>query len=631
MFKPLAMKHVVLQILTEDLQQASLTLARLGLFNPDHRPFERERFPKIPGERYRELHAQAHTRLEKIRRQIGLATEVRLNELHVVGERELEETNDWLGQVWERCSGFEESARRMAAEERSLEQLQQTLADFDQLNIDLDLLQGEKRFLDIHLGVVPRQNIRQLREALSLAGYLLFTHAESGDNSHTVIVGARQEDNREIISVLDTAGFRALTIPSQLREEPDRVRTELQAQQRALDEQRRSESASMSLCSAELRERLEQSQRILLMAEPFVHLRGAARSTGALTIVTGWIPSREIRRTEQALKAALANPFLLSARAPRPEERHLVPSYLPKGRFSQPFATLVKQYGIPRYGEVDPTAIFTLTFIAMFGMMFGDIGHGLTIMLGAWLARSRLKSFTLFALAAGASSTLFGALYGSIFGYEELFHALWIPPLSDPLYMLSMALAWGVGFLIIITLISIHNRLVEGDLHRALFDTNGLVSIILYLSVLGGVYGIYTQGAYGVATAVISIGALLTLLGFKLIETQASPGERMLVAFIETFETLTGYTSNTLSFLRVAAFSLNHVALAIAVFTLADMLEGTGHWLMIIAGNLFILILEGAIVTIQALRLEYYEGFSRFFSGDGLEFKPLKLSGGGGG
>ncbi|OQX34984.1 MAG: V-type ATP synthase subunit I, partial [Candidatus Sedimenticola endophacoides] len=176
-----------------------------------------------------------------------------------------------------------------------------------------------------------------------------------------------------------------------------------------------------------------------------------------------------------------------------------------------------------------------------------------------------------------------------------------------------------------------HNRLVEGDLHRALFDTNGLVSIILYLSVLGGVYGIYTQGAYGVATAVISIGALLTLLGFKLIETQASPGERMLVAFIETFETLTGYTSNTLSFLRVAAFSLNHVALAIAVFTLADMLEGTGHWLMIIAGNLFILILEGAIVTIQALRLEYYEGFSRFFSGDGLEFKPLKLSGGGGG
>ncbi len=102
-----------------------------------------------------------------------------------------------------------------------------------------------------------------------------------------------------------------------------------------------------------------------------------------------------------------------------------------------------------------------------------------------------------------------------------------------------------------------------------------------------------------------------------------------MVAAIETFETLTGYISNTLSFLRVAAFSLNHVALAVAVFTLADMMEGAGHWLMVIGGNIFILVLEGAIVTIQVLRLEYYEGFSRFYAGDGQEFKPLRLNTGG--
>ena len=98
----------------------------------------------------------------------------------------------------------------------------------------------------------------------------------------------------------------------------------------------------------------------------------------------------------------------------------------------------------------------------------------------------------------------------------------------------------------------------------------------------------------------------------------------------ETFETITGYVSNTLSFLRVAAFSLNHVALAIAVFTLVDMMNSAGgRLLMVVFGNIFILILEGAIVTIQALRLEYYEGFSRFYSGDGKEFKPLRLETGG--
>ena len=103
-------------------------------------------------------------------------------------------------------------------------------------------------------------------------------------------------------------------------------------------------------------------------------------------------------------------------------------------------------------------------------------------------------------------------------------------------------------------------------------------------------------------------------------------GERILVVVVETFETITGYISNSLSFLRVTAFSLNHVALAIAVFTLAETMGPTGHWVTVVLGNVFILVLEGAIVTIQVLRLEYFEGFSRFFSGDGKEFRPLRLN-----
>jgi len=102
-------------------------------------------------------------------------------------------------------------------------------------------------------------------------------------------------------------------------------------------------------------------------------------------------------------------------------------------------------------------------------------------------------------------------------------------------------------------------------------------------------------------------------------------GEKLLVVFVEGFESIMNYLANTLSFLRVAAFSLNHVALAIAVFTLADMMGTAGHWITVVLGNVFIIGLEGAIVTIQCLRLEYYEGFSRFFRGDGREFRPLKF------
>jgi len=626
MFKPLPMRHVVLQILTEDLPMASLTLAELGIFSPDFRPYENEKFPDNPGQRYRELYHQARSHLKKIGTQVQLTGRPPMGEIHEVSEEALQATNEWLGQAWARCFAFAERLRGLADGERTIDQLEQTLENFAELNIDLSLLQGEKRFLDIHIGMLPRENIDQLKEAVSLAGYLLFTYMEHGESTHIVLLGAKERRDDGIAQVLDTAGFRALPIPAELRDQPERVKTALSARRNRLRSERAQATAAMQACGDELRQRLEESRRILVMAEPLAAIDNAVRSTGSLTIITGWIPAREVRRTEQALRQAMPNPFQLTTRAPQDEERHQVPSFMPKSRLTAPFATLVKQYGIPRYGEVDPTVIFTLTFIAMFGMMFGDIGHGLVIMLAAWLGRKKLRSFTAFAICAGLSACLFGALYGSIFGYEGLFHALWIPPLSDPLYMLSMALLWGIGFLILITLISIHNRLAAGDVNRALFDTNGLVSIVLYLSVLTGIHGLYSDGRFGIPAAVIGMTALLTLLGFKLIEARAPPGERMLVAFIETLETLTGYTSNTLSFLRVAAFSLNHVALAIAVFTLADMMDETGRWLMIIGGNLFILILEGAIVTIQVLRLEYYEGFSRYFSGDGLEFKPLRLN-----
>jgi len=98
-----------------------------------------------------------------------------------------------------------------------------------------------------------------------------------------------------------------------------------------------------------------------------------------------------------------------------------------------------------------------------------------------------------------------------------------------------------------------------------------------------------------------------------------------LIVFIETLDTVIVYLSNTLSFLRVSAFSLNHAALAIAIFTLADMLGAFGTVITLVLGNLFILVLEGGIVMIQVMRLQYYEGFSRYFSGDGHEFAPLRL------
>jgi V/A-type H+-transporting ATPase subunit I len=257
-------------------------------------------------------------------------------------------------------------------------------------------------------------------------------------------------------------------------------------------------------------------------------------------------------------------------------------------------------------------------------MMFGDVGHGLIIAALGFFLRHRLQGYAPIVVAAGGASVLFGVLYGSVFGHETLIHPLWISPLSDPLLMLRMAMAWGVGFILLATTLTIYNRLREQRWLQALMDGKGVAGIALYAAMIWLLYGWITHGATSAGAVTLLLGSLLSVMAYRWTQIGGPVGEKMLTVLIEGFETVMSYVSGSLSFLRVAAFSLNHVALALAVFAIADTLQGVGQWVVIVLGNLFIIVLEGAIVAIQVMRLEYYEGFSRFFHGDGQEFAPLK-------
>jgi V/A-type H+-transporting ATPase subunit I len=341
-------------------------------------------------------------------------------------------------------------------------------------------------------------------------------------------------------------------------------------------------------------------------------------------MVSGWVPGDRVEILREALDLSIARRYLITMREPVAEEMHSVPSLTRQPRWIKPFTALVRNYGVPRYKEIDPTPLFALTFIAMFGMMFGDIGHG-AIIVAAGLLLRRLAFARSMLVAAGLSSMLFGWLYGSIFGFEEFIHPLWIAPLSDPMRMLTAALYWGIGLILISTTLTIVNNFNQSRLNEALFSAKGIAGILFYLGLLHAAYRLSTGLGLG-----ISGGLVLTLpLGvviYHLWTTNHGPlGERLLVVAVETLETALNYIANTLSFLRVAAFSMNHVALAIAVLALANMMGSTGHWITVVLGNIFSLVLEGSIVAIQVLRLEYYESFSRFYAGDGRAFRPLTL------
>jgi V/A-type H+-transporting ATPase subunit I len=625
MFSPLPIKHISIHVLTTDLPSASLLLAQLENFSPDPRPYAPDDLPEVPGQRFRSLYTQARTRLDKIACQVDYDPSACSLDAAPISEEKLESANQWLGSVWETCSGFEETRRLQQEELRTIDQLENSLANFRNLHIDLGQLQAERGFLESRIGMVHRSQVDQLSDALSLDGYLLFPFMESDSDRHVIILGPGGRVKSNLNAVLDTAGFRPLEIPPELQAEPEAAGSRLSQRRKAVEQASRQLDQEVYAWREASREELERAACVLHLAAPYVALGEAVRHRGSLSRLQGWVPAEDLKQVEQALRKKLASPLVIESRDPLPEERPLVPSVMRHSKLLRPFSTLVTQYGVPRYGEVNPTHLFALTYILMFGMMFGDVGHGVVILLTALLLQRKLGSFTAFGIAAGLSSILFGFLYGSIFGYEHVLHAIWIAPLSDPLYMLTVALLWGIGFITLTTLLNIINHLTMGNRIGALFADNGLLSLLLYAGLLGSGYTFYRSGSVGTFWATLAILTLIGIFAHKLIEQEAPIGERILVAFIETFETITGFVSNTLSFLRVAAFSLNHVALAIAVFTLANMMGDTGHWITVVLGNVFILVLEGLIVAIQVLRLEFYEGFSRFYSGDGKAFKPLTL------
>jgi V/A-type H+-transporting ATPase subunit I len=618
-------RHVTIKLMRDDLPAAGLVLAELESFVPDERPLLESELPEVPGKSFRKRIRRAWGHLDRLTALFG-APGPTSDEPHfpTPKRQQLIAIDDWLAEAWQHCAPCDEALHAIEEESRELGQLEQSLGDFAGLDIDLGRLQGTHQHLDMRIGTIPADNLERLREVLALSRHMILNIAGEGETLRILVAGERHAAEA-LDSVLQAAAFQPLTIPESFNDNPQALRNELREQRKALEEKREFVEQKIANWVAENGQRLTAAKRLLDAAEPYVSLQGAARSRGALAVLQGWLPDAQIENAQRLLSASLGQPFVLESRRPRKNERHLVPVPVQSHGLLKPFAILVQQYGIPRFGEFDPTLLFAITFAGMFGMMFGDVGHGGVIVLAGLVLRRKLQSFTYLFVLAGLSSMLFGWLYGSVFGIEHWLHPLWIAPMSDPIYMLTVALAWGVGFLTLGSGIAIRNRLLMGDQGGALFGPGGLFALILYLALLGGLVSVVQGNGFPLVSTVAVLITLGLLMTYQWRESDAPVGERISTVIIETYEIVMGYLASSLSFLRVAAFSLNHVALSLAVFTLADGMGTVGHWITLILGNIFVIVLEGVIVAIQTLRLEYYEGFSRYFYGDGTPFRPLRV------
>jgi len=626
MFGALPMRRVVLYLLREDLELASLVLAQVGVLDPE--PVDAsEDLDELPGAEFAAVYNSARLRYEKIIHYLGVQPAAELPEglPRPVSRENVAALDAELTPLWQECSRFEEQQRHLHERRVTLQQQRLGLDTFARLDVDLGLLHEQHEFLDVRVGTLDNSQVERLRDALSITGHSVLEFHREGEVSQVAIVGL-QGAEEELRGVLKAAGFHPLEVPAGLTGHPEHLRKELATRAEDLDKEQSDLDAALERLREKSHELLRIAARQLIAAAPLAALATDLRSRGGLVRLEGWVPAGDLSRVREHLAEAVPS-FHMETRPPRREELSSVPSVQTYPTWVKPFSDLVRGYGTPRYDEFDPTWLFAVSFTLMFGMMFGDVGHGLVIAAASWWLRDKLGAFMRFGILAGLSSTVFGFLYGSIFGFEHLMHPVWMSPLSDPMRLLMLALYWGIGFILIATAISAWNLWRRGDRRRALLGVKGVVGLVFYIATLY----VLMRMAKGHETGWLDVALIATPLLVMLAEiwhegeAGAGIGERVLVTFMEGFEAVMGYVSNTLSFLRVAAFSLNHAALAIAVMTLAEMLDTAGHWITVVIGNLIILGLEGGIVLIQVLRLEYYEGFARFFSGDGRAYRPLTL------
>ena len=354
---------------------------------------------------------------------------------------------------------------------------------------------------------------------------------------------------------------------------------------------------------------------------------------GPARILLGWVPDREL----DAFAGRLAAQGCSVLRLPRPRGAE-PPTRMPEQKFRRWVQPLIQTYAVVPYEDVDPSLFAVVSYVLMFGMMFGDVGHGLILAaLGGLLARTerpglqRIRRLWFFPVAAGLAAAAFGLLYGEAFGPTGLVPTLWLSPLDEPIRLLVAAIGAGAALIGVSYVIGIVNRWREGGSRLALYSSTGLAGAALFSgAALFAASFVWPNATARVAGGTLAgAGLVLAFVGFK--ANAGEGGGAVGQAIVEAFDAVTRILANVLSFGRLAAFGLTHAALGLVVWDGARSLWGSVPGtimavFLFVLGNALAFALEALVAGVQALRLEYYELFSRVFVGQGRLFEPWQVS-----
>lgn len=523
---------------------------------------------------------------------------------------------------------------------RELKEWMAQTAPFIGLDFELCKLR-DFHFIDYRFGKIQVENYHKLEEYVFHNPYTLFYECNNDSEYVWGVYFVPHTHLEEVEAVYASFEFEDIEVPDDLEDTP---RQAFEGAEKLLREHEK-DLERLQMQALELVK--TQEQEILAACEcldsycsnfgirKFAACTRSENGSGEYYILYGWMSKKDAEKLQREI--AMDEKVNCVEEEPGNDVRSKPPTKLKNPAILKPFELFVEMYGLPAYHEMDPTLFIALTYTFMFGVMFGDVGQGACLILGGTLLY-KFKNMRLAGVVAvaGIWSVVFGFLYGSFFGFEDAIPALWMKPMDNIMDTLMLAIGFGAGLILVAMILNMINAVRAKEYGRLFFNQSGLAGLVCYgFVVICALLFVTGNGLPAAALIGIAVGVPLAAILMKeplshLIEKkkdifpEGSKAMFFIEALVEGFDVVLSYATNTISFVRVGAFALSHAGMMGVVLTLAGLEKGSPNWLIIVLGNFLVACLEGLVVGIQVLRLEYYEMFSRFYTGNGKPFVSFK-------
>ena len=516
-------------------------------------------------------------------------------------------------------------------------------------SLDLDVHKVlHYRYMHVRFGRIDLDHYQKLEKYLFDDLNAIFLEGTRTENYVYGCYFAANSDTSRVDAVFNSMHFERITVSDEYIGTPqvacETLKEEIEETQKAIDQL---EEDTRSLMESHASELMGARKRLEELSNNFDVRKMAARieddNKEDYYILCGWMGEKDVEAFVK--EAENDHRVLIVVEEEREKFFGDPPTKLKNPKIFKPFEMFIKMYGLPAHDEMDPTIFVALTYTFIFGAMFGDVGQGLCLFLiGGIIYLTKKANLAGIISVAGLFSTFFGFMFGSVFGFEDILPARWLRPVSAMTDLpfigqlntvFVVAIAFGMALNILVMLFHIVNAIRARDTENIWFSNNGLAGLVFYgflvLTVVLFMTGHKTPGNILMA---IFLGVPVVLFLFKepltnLVERNHKKIEEgkvmfLVQGFFELFETMLSYFSNTLSYVRIGAFAVSHAAIMEVVLMLSGATDGSPNIIGLVIGNIVVCGLEGLVVGIQVLRLEYYEMFSRFYKGTGREFKPFK-------